>query len=105
MEDDRMTPWTWPAKLLAVTLVLLGLGITLPAFAEIYITITHLVRPSFGSWAWTVPASGEIAFTFLLLNGVLLAMRRAPGGALRAVLMAALMAGSVILNVWAARGD
>jgi hypothetical protein len=110
MSPDHARPakpdgWTGWQRFLAVLLVLLGLGITVPAFVEIYLTITHLVRPAFGAWAWTVPASGEIAFTFLFLNGVLLAMRRAPGGALRAALMAALMAGSVVLNVWAARDN
>jgi hypothetical protein len=97
--------WTRPQRFLAATLVVLGAGITVPAFAEIYLTVTHLVRPAFGAWSWTVPVSSEIAFTYLFLNGVLLAMRRAPAGAMRSVLMAAIISGSVALNIWAYLGS
>lgn len=97
--------WTRPQRFLAGALIVLGIGITIPAFAEIYLTVTHLIRPAFGDWSWTVPVSGEIAFTYLFLNGVLLAMKRAPAGAFRSVLMAAIIAGSVILNIWAYLGS
>jgi hypothetical protein len=97
--------WTRPQLFLAAALVILGIGITVPAFTEIYLTVTHLVRPAFGAWSWTVPVSGEIAFAYLFLNGVLLAMRRAPAGAMRSVLMAAIIAGSVVLNIWAYLGS
>jgi hypothetical protein len=51
-------------------------------------------------WAWIVPVCGEIVFAFLFLQGILLAMRRAPGPAIRVALMGLLMTGSLILNVW-----
>jgi hypothetical protein len=95
----------WPAahRALGAALILLAVLITVPAFVVIYITVTSLLYPYMGIWSWTVPVCGEIAFAFLFGNGILLALRRAPGGGLRAALMAALMAGSVILNVYAAR--
>lgn len=101
----KASDWTPAQRFLAWTLVALGAGITVPAFAEIYLTVTHVIHPAFGAWSWTVPVSGEIAFTYLFINGVLLAMRRAPSGAFRSVLMAAIIAGSVILNVWAYLGS
>ena len=103
--ERKATAWTRPQRFLAGVLIVLGVGITIPAFAEIYLTVTHLIRPAFGAWSWTVPVSGEIAFTYLFLNGVLLAMRRAPGGALRSMLIAVIIAGSVILNIWAYLGS
>lgn len=101
----KASDWTRGQRLLACALTALGTGITIPAFTEIYLTVTHLVHPAFGAWSWTVPVSGEIAFTYLFLNGVLLAMRRAPAGALRSVLIAAIIAGSVVLNIWAYLGS
>lgn len=101
----RASDWTRGQRLIACALAVLGTGITVPAFTEIYMTVTHLIRPAFGAWSWTVPVSGEIAFTYLFLNGVLLAMRRAPAGALRSVLIAVIIAGSVVLNIWAYLGS
>ncbi len=102
---NRPRPWAKGHKLLAAALGLLGTGIAVPAFLVIYKTVTHLMRPYMGDWSWVVPVSGEIAFTFLFLNGVLLALRRAPAGGLRAVLMAAILAGSTFLVTWASRGS
>ena len=99
------TGWTRPQRFLAAVLIVLGVGITIPAFTEIYLTVTHLVRPAFGDWAWTVPVAGEIAFTYLFLSGVLLAMKRAPAGVMRSVLMPVIIAGSVVLNIWAYLGS
>jgi hypothetical protein len=98
-------PGGWPASHMALGAALIALAvlITVPAFVVIYITVTTLLDPYMGIWSWTVPVCGEIAFAFLFGNGILLALRRAPGGGLRAALMAGLMAGSVILNVYAAR--
>ena len=98
-------PGGWPAahRALGAALIALAALITVPAFVVIYITVTTLLDPYMGIWSWTVPVCGEIAFAFLFGNGILLALRRAPGGGLRAALMAGLMAGSVILNVYAAR--
>jgi phosphohistidine phosphatase SixA len=96
--------WTGGQVALAVLLVLLGLGITFPAFIQLYRTAVGLLIPFMGWWAWTVPVCGEIAFAFLFLNGVLLQLRRAPGGGVRALFMALLVVGSVVLQVYAAHG-
>jgi hypothetical protein len=96
--------WTAGQVLLAVVLILLGIGITFPAFAVIYLTVTHLVSPWFHAWSWTVPASGEIAFVGIWGTGVLLAWRGESGGALRPVFLTVFIAGSVYLNVYAAHG-
>jgi hypothetical protein len=97
--------WTVGQGFLAAGLILLGAGITFPAFAVLFFTVTHLVNPWFHAWSWTVPASGEIAFTFMWGNGVLLAWRGQPGGLLRAVLVAVFIAGSIYLQIDAAHGD
>jgi hypothetical protein len=97
----------WPKShtALAALLVLLSLGITAPAFARIYRTVVDLLNPFMGWWSWTVPVCGEIAFAFLFLNGVLLQLRRAPGGGVRSGFMAPLVTGSVALQVYASRGS
>ena len=95
--------WTKPQKLLASFIVALGLFLAGTTFVMIYFTVTHLLHPYMGQWAWTVVAAGEAAFTFLFATGVLLALRKAPAGALRGILMLALFAGSVLLNVYASR--
>lgn len=100
---EKPRPWTKSQKWLAGSIIVLGLGLTGTAFTMIYFTVTHLLRSSMGQWAWTVVASGEAAFLFLFLTGVLLALRKAPAGALRGLLMLALFVGSVLLNVYASR--
>lgn len=97
-------PWTTGQALLAGFLALEGLAITVPAFAVIWLTVTHLVRPWFGSWSWTVPACTEIAFTGIYLTGLLLEWRDEPGGWLRPALLTALGSASLWLNVSAAHG-
>jgi len=97
--------WTLGQATLAVGLLALGAAITVPAFVVLYLTVTHLVYPWLGDWSWTVPASGEIAFTGIWLTGVLLAWRGEPGGAIRPVLLALFAAGSLYLNVYAAHGS
>jgi len=101
--EPSVSDWTRPQQWLAAGLAVLGLGITVVAFVVLYQTVTDLLEPYMHASAWTVPVCGEIAFAFLFGNGILLSARRAPGGALRGLLMGALMAGSVLLNVYAAR--
>jgi hypothetical protein len=96
--------WTAPQVALAGFLVLLGLGITGIAFYVMWGTVVDAVRTYMHGRSWTVPVSGEIAFLFLYLVGVLVAWRKAPAGVTRGLLMAGLIAGSVVLNVYAARG-
>jgi hypothetical protein len=98
---DGRQPWPKSHRILAGALMLLGAAIAGPAFIVIYQTVTHLMHPYMGAWSWVVPVSGEIAFTFLFLNGLLLALRRAPAGALRGLLMTAILGGSTFLVAWA----
>jgi hypothetical protein len=88
---------------LPLLLVLLGLGIAAAAFFMLFITVYALLYPVMGWYAAIVPVAGEIAFAYLFLTGVYLAIRKLPSGILRPVMMGALMAGSVVLQVWAAR--
>jgi hypothetical protein len=97
----RRENWTIPQGLLACGLVLLAAGITGPAFLQLYRAAFGLLEPYMGWWAWTVPVCGEISFTFLFLNGVLLQLRKAPSGGVRALFMAILMAGSALIQVYA----
>jgi hypothetical protein len=96
-------PWTRPQKLLAAGLLLLGAVIAGPAFIVIFQTVTRLMDPWMGWWSWVVPVSGEIAFTFLFLNGLLLALRRAPSGTVRGLFMFLVLSGSTFLVAWASR--
>src|SRR5260221_1477040 len=103
MNTDR--GWTWPQASLAVLLGAGSIAITVPPFIEIYQTVTQVVRPWFGAWAWVVPVCGEISWCVIFGAGVLMAMRRVAGGPLRSGLQAALIAGSIALNVYAARNN
>lgn len=101
----KAADWTRPQVVLANVLAVLTICITIPAFASLYHTTTALLGPTMHDWARIVPVCGEIAFTYLFLNGVLLALRRAPAGVLRSAFMAALMAGAVALQALASRGS
>lgn len=98
-------PWTRGERGIAVLQVILGLGITAAAFTIMFLTAWNLLYRSMHWEAAIVPVAGEITFAWLFLNGVLLALRRAPSAAFRAVLQAVLMAGVIVLQVWAARGS
>ena len=95
--------WTFGSGALAFLLTILGIGITVPAFLQLYRTITGLLDPYMAN-AWIVPVCGEIAFAFLFLNGVLLQLRKAPGGGVRTPLMFLLVGSSVLLQVYASGG-
>lgn len=90
---------------LSIVLVVVGLSIAVPSFIEIYATATKLMRPSMGHYAWVVPVSGEVAFTWLFIAGVLLTMRKAPAGAFRGLCMFLIAAASVTLQVYAGRSS
>jgi hypothetical protein len=113
MDDMTDTPahartapqgWTLGQSLVAAVLVAAGLAITGIAFYVMWGTVTDVVRAYMHRQAWTVPVSGEIAFLFFYLAGVLLAWRKAPPVVARGLFMAGIVAGSVQLNVYAARG-
>jgi hypothetical protein len=96
--------WTLPQVAFAAWQALLHIGITAIAFVVIYQTVTKVARPYLGRLDWAPVAAGEIAFIGLYGNSVLLAWRKKAPGVTRGVLMAAIVAGSVILNVYGARG-
>jgi len=107
MPPDNIENNDWPDahRRLAKALGVLGAGIAAVTFWNIYDTVTAVAQPYLGAHRdWQPVAAGEIAFLFLFGVGVLLDWRRAPGGALRPLGMGLLMTGSVILNVWSARG-
>lgn len=97
--------WTRAQRTLAGVLVFLTFAIAGVAFASLFLTITAVMRPSMGGLAWMVPVGGEIAFTYLFGNGVLLALKRAPSGTIRPLIMGLLMAGSATLIAYASRGS
>lgn len=88
---------------LAVGVAAFGLVLTPIAFAVMYVTVTGLLRPSFGSLAWTVPVGTEAGFIGLFLADLLLEWIRKPLWWLPAVpyLLAAV---SVALNALAGAG-
>jgi uncharacterized membrane protein YphA (DoxX/SURF4 family) len=91
--------------MLAGVAVLACLGIAAIAFHGIYHTVTDLERPYIPDMPWTVVVSGEVTFGFLFVLGILLAWRRVPSPASRTLFMGLLVVGSVLLNVWASRGN
>ena len=103
----RPEGWTVPQVILAVAYVVLCPLIGAFAFVEIYQTVTHLVHPWFGDWAWIVPASAEGMFTALYAGWVLLELRDDPPRRVRVILAVFLTAcglASYTLNIWAAHG-
>lgn len=98
-------PLTAGQRWFGAFLVIAGLAITGIAFRVIFDTVTALASRYMTVWPWSVVVSCEIAFVFLFGLGILLAWRKAPSPAIRSIFMGLLIAGSVILNVWAARGS
>jgi hypothetical protein len=96
--------WTGPQIVFTIWQVILHVGITAIAFVVIYQTVTKVSRPYLGRLDWAPVAAGEIAFIGLYGNSVLLSWRKKAPGMTRGVLMAAIVAGSVILNVYGAHG-
>jgi hypothetical protein len=69
-------------------------------FIVMFRTVTALVRPSFGVWAWTVPVATEGCFLLLYGLDILLEWARKPKGWLRFTPYP-FAAASLVLNVWA----
>lgn len=100
-ERREQAGWTKGRRLLAWFQVVLGFGIAALAFYLIYRATVDLLRPHMDA-AWIVPVCGEIAFTYLFAQSILMALRRAPAGVVRSAFMAVLMAGSIALQALAA---
>lgn len=98
--------WTAGQKWYTVLLIVLpGMAIAAIAFTVIYGRVTAFARPYLPRMPWALVVSCEIAFVFLFNVGILLAWRKAPNPASRAVFMCVLMAGSVLIQVYAAHGN
>ena len=89
---------------LAATIATLALLVSPLFFAVMFATVNHLLAPSFGWLAWTVPVATELSFVILYLLELLLEwLDRAPGWLRIAPYPFA--AASLALNVYAAHGD
>lgn len=73
-------------------------------FLDMFLTVTHLLGPSFGRWAWTVPAATEGSFTVLYLLDLYLQHLGKPMGWLRWAPYP-FAAASLFLNVYASWGN
>jgi len=73
-------------------------------FLDMFLTVTHLLGPSFGRWAWTVPAATEGSFTVLYLLDLYLQHMGKPMGWLRWAPYP-FAAASLFLNVYASWGN
>jgi hypothetical protein len=89
---------------LAVGVVTLGLALTPIAFGVMYVTVTDLLRASFGTLAWTVPVGTEVGFLGLFLADLLLEWIHKPLRWLHSAPYV-LAAVSLCLNALAARGS
>jgi hypothetical protein len=91
-------------KLLAAAVLTIAAGVTPVFFIVMFVTVNHLLGPSFDGWAWTVPVATEATFTLLFLWAVLMEWLRRPRRVLwLAPYPFALM--SAFLNVWASHGS
>jgi hypothetical protein len=100
--------WTIPQVALGAACGILGAGIAVLGFIDIYLTVTHLLYPMWGAWSWTVILLGEGSFTGAYLGALLLDLRDKPPGRVRVFLAAylsAFAAGSLLLNLYAGRGS
>jgi len=89
---------------LAIAIAALALLVSPLFFAVMFATVNHLLAPSFGWLAWTVPVATEMSFVILYLLELLLEwLDRAPGW-LRAAPYPFAVA-SLALNVYAAHGS
>lgn len=85
--------------------IVTGAVILSPAFfIVLYVTSTDVVRPAFGIWAWTVPVATEGCFLLLYGLDIFLQWCGKPMGWLRFTPYP-FAAASLLLNVWAYRGD
>jgi hypothetical protein len=97
--------WTGLQASLAAVCAVIGVAIAVLGFIDIYLTVTHLLRASWGAWSWTVIVLGEGSFTGCYVGWLLLDLRDRPPKRIRWFLFAylsAFAAGSVALNVDAA---
>jgi Protein of unknown function (DUF2637) len=100
-----MTPrWTRPQTALAAVIIVTVTALAPLFFADLFVTVNHLLGPSFGWWAWTVPLATEVSFVVLYLLAVLLMLRGKPARGL-AWVPYLFAAASLWLNVAAAHGN
>src|ERR1035438_9074569 len=89
---------------LRAAIVVLAVLLVPVFFADMFVTVTRLLRPSFGALAWTVPAATEGSFAVLFLLGLLLLAEGKPMGWLQWTPYP-FAAAALLLNVYASRGD
>jgi hypothetical protein len=103
----RSENWTLTQALLGSACCVLGIGIAVLGFIDIYLTVTHLLHPLWGAWSWTVILLGEGSFTGSYLGWLLLDLRDRPPARVRAFLacyLSSFAAGSLLLNLYAGQG-
>lgn len=93
---------SWP--LLRTVIIALAAMLAPVFFLDMFLTVTHLLGPSFHRWAWTVPAATEGSFTVLYLLDLYLQQVRKPMGWLRWAPYPFAVA-SLFLNVYASWGN
>ena len=93
---------TW--RTLRAAVIVTGALLAPVFFLDMFITVVNLVRPSFGIWAWTVPAATEGSFVVLYLLDLLLQWAGKPMGWLRFAPYP-FAAASLLLNVYSAHGE
>lgn len=106
MGNHARKGWTFWETVLAAAFAVLGAAIAVFAFIVIFLTVTHLVSPWFAGWSWVVLAVTEGAFTGSYLGWLLLDLRDKPPRKIRVILacyLSAFAAGSLSLNIYAAR--
>jgi hypothetical protein len=107
MADHARKGWTIPQALLGTACGALGIAIAILGFLDIYLTVTHLLGPTWGDWSWTVIVLGEGSFAGCYLGWLLLVLRDRPPTRTRAfpiLYMTTFGALSLVLNLYAGWG-
>ena len=102
MTANHARPRRWRG--LRTAIVILAALLAPVFFLDMFVTVVHLMRPSFGRLAWTVPAATEGSFVVLYLLDLLLQWAGKPMGWLR-LAPYPFAAASLLLNVYAYLGD
>lgn len=98
--------WTFWQIVLAGVCGILGVGITVLSFIDLFVTVNHLVAPWWHWLAWTVVFIGEGSFTGTYLGWLLIDLKGKASRPWRLFILAILSvfaAASLTLNVYAGR--
>src|SRR5579859_625219 len=101
--------WTGWQIVLAAACALIGVAVAAFGFLDLYLTVTHLIYPYWGTWSWTVILLTEGSALGCYLGWLLRDLREARRSAGMTVFLAVFLSGfaavSLALNLYAGRAS